>query len=116
MTEIVEPLVDGDKLEASTQQKAIVALSAAVTLSTATKAILMLVASGPTSWVMGSLALIAGVEFADIGSGVYHWAMDNYGSPKTPIFGSQIAGFQGHHTFPWTITHRDTANNIAPVC
>ena len=27
-------------------------------------------------------------------SGVYHWAMDNYGGPKTPVFGGQIEAFQ----------------------
>ena len=61
-------------------------------------------------------AMLAGYEFADIGSGVFHWYCDNYGSGKTPILGKQIVAFQGHHKKPWTITHRDTANNIAPVC
>ncbi len=31
---------------------------------------------------------------ADLLSGVYHWAVDNYGDGSTPVFGSQIAGFQ----------------------
>ncbi len=31
---------------------------------------------------------------ADLLSGVYHWGVDNYGDGGTPIFGSQIAGFQ----------------------
>ena len=30
----------------------------------------------------------------DLVSGVYHWAVDNYGDGATPVFGSQIAGFQ----------------------
>lgn len=34
---------------------------------------------------------------ADFASGVYHWAVDNYGSSETPVFGSQIAGFQVRH-------------------
>lgn len=59
---------------------------------------------------------LLGYEFADFGSGVYHWSLDNYGSARTPVFGKQIEGFQGHHTMPWTITHRETINNIAPVC
>ena len=39
-------------------------------------------------------ALQVGYEFADLGSGVYHWSMDNYGSKNTPIFGTQIEAFQ----------------------
>ena len=31
---------------------------------------------------------------ADLLSGVYHWGVDNYGDGDTPVFGSQIAGFQ----------------------
>ena len=31
---------------------------------------------------------------ADLLSGVYHWGVDNYGDGATPVFGSQIAGFQ----------------------
>ena len=27
-------------------------------------------------------------------SGVYHWAMDNYGGKDTPVFGEQIEAFQ----------------------
>ena len=30
-------------------------------------------------------------------AGIYHWAVDNYGGPDTPVWGKQIAGFQGHH-------------------
>lgn len=30
----------------------------------------------------------------DLLSGVYHWGVDNYGDGNTPVFGSQIAGFQ----------------------
>lgn len=52
---------------------------------------------------------------ADFGTGVYHWSVDNYGSGQTPIVGSQIAAFQGHHQRPWTITERQVANNIHKV-
>lgn len=49
---------------------------------------------------------------ADLGSGVYHWAIDNYGDESTPIVGPQIEAFQGHHKWPWTITRRQFANNL----
>lgn len=52
----------------------------------------------------------------DLLSGVYHWGIDNYGSASTPVFGKQIAGFQGHHEWPWTITHREFCNNVHTIC
>ena len=39
-------------------------------------------------------ATAGGVLFADFGSGVYHWSMDNYGNSATPVFGKQIEAFQ----------------------
>jgi palmitoyl-[glycerolipid] 3-(E)-desaturase len=50
---------------------------------------------------------------ADLGSGVYHWAVDNYGSSETPLVGTQIAAFQGHHQRPWVITQREFCNNCS---
>ena len=52
---------------------------------------------------------------ADFLTGVYHWSVDNYGSGETPIVGSQIAAFQGHHQKPWTITEREFCNNVHKV-
>lgn len=43
--------------------------------------------------VKASAMAFFGYEFADFGSGVYHWSLDNYGSEKTPVFGKQIEGF-----------------------
>lgn len=59
--------------------------------------------------------VIAAYIFADLGTGIYHWGIDNYGDAKTPIFGSQIDAFQGHHRRPWTITKREFANNIHAI-
>ena len=42
--------------------------------------------------------------------------MDNYGTKNTPIFGTQIEAFQGHHELPWTITYRQVCNNIYKIC
>lgn len=53
--------------------------------------------------------------YADFGSAVYHWAVDNYGDGNTPLVGSQIAAFQGHHQRPWTITEREFCNNVHKV-
>jgi hypothetical protein len=53
---------------------------------------------------------------ADLGSGVFHWSVDNYGNGNTPLLGSIIAAFQGHHTAPWTITHRSFCNNTYKLC
>lgn len=39
----------------------------------------------------------AGVLLADLVSGVFHWSVDNYGNRDTPVFGSVIEAFQGHH-------------------
>ncbi|KAL3733527.1 hypothetical protein ACJRO7_022964 [Eucalyptus globulus] len=44
---------------------------------------------------------------ADLGSGVYHRGIDNYGDASTPVFGAQIEAF-----LPWTITRRQAANNL----
>ncbi|VVB11390.1 unnamed protein product [Arabis nemorensis] len=45
------------------------------------------------------------------GSGVDHWAIDNYGDESTPLIGTQIEAAQGHHKWPWTITKRQFANH-----
>uniref|UniRef100_A0A7C8ZN65 Lipid desaturase domain-containing protein n=1 Tax=Opuntia streptacantha TaxID=393608 RepID=A0A7C8ZN65_OPUST len=69
-------------------------------------------AAGSHIWVEPLLAGLAGYILADLGSGVYHWGIDNYGDATTPIFGTQIEAFQGHHKWPWTITRRQFANNL----
>lgn len=63
-------------------------------------------------WLEPALAALVGYILADLGSGVYHWGIDNYGDASTPIFGTQIEAFQGHHKWPWTITKRQFANNL----
>ncbi|KAH7292937.1 hypothetical protein KP509_28G004200 [Ceratopteris richardii] len=60
---------------------------------------------------MGAVSVAAYV-IADLASGIYHWGIDNYGDASTPVFGSQIDAFQGHHKRPWTITKRQFSNNI----
>jgi ubiquitin-conjugating enzyme E2 variant len=62
-----------------------------------------------------AVALFAAYVLADLGTGVYHWGVDNYGDGNTPMFGRQIAAFQGHHQRPWTITQREFCNNVHQV-
>ena len=52
--------------------------------------------------VEAGLAVLAGYVMADLGSGVFHWIVDNYGDAKTPALGTIIDSFQGHHARPWT--------------
>ena len=56
-----------------------------------------------------------GLFLAELFSGVFHWATDNYGSLETPVFGAACAAFQGHHKAPWTITYRGTCNNVYKI-
>jgi len=66
----------------------------------------------------GSLVGAAALGFwlSDLGVGVFHWSVDNYGSAATPVMGPVINAFQGHHKFPWTITKRQFANNVSTTC
>ncbi|VVA22751.1 PREDICTED: transmembrane 189 [Prunus dulcis] len=66
-------------------------------------------------WLEPILAGLVGYVLADLGSGIYHWGIDNYGSALTPIVGAQIEAFQGYNKWPWTITRRQFANNLHVV-
>lgn len=46
------------------------------------------------------IQILLGWYLADLITGIYHYFVDNYGSAKTPIFGSQIEEFQIHHHNP----------------
>ncbi|GMH89719.1 hypothetical protein TrST_g9845 [Triparma strigata] len=60
--------------------------------------------------------LLLTYALSDLGSGIFHWSVDNYGNGSTPILGNIIAAFQGHHTAPWTITERGFENNVHKLC
>ena len=51
-------------------------------------------ALGPAGWVGLAAAMIASYVLSDLGTGIYHWSVDNYGDGQTPIVGKQIAAFQ----------------------
>lgn len=73
---------------------------------------------GDVALTTAQAAVLAGSAWllADLGSGIFHWSVDNYGNGKTPILGSIIAAFQGHHSAPWTITERGFCNNVYKLC
>ena len=70
----------------------------------------------PVDLIPVILTVALSIVLGDFGTGVFHWATDNYGSVKTPVFGSVCAAFQGHHVTPWTITFRSFANNVYKIC
>lgn len=90
-TSYFQPLQKGDILESTPQHRAICA-SALLLCGVILGKICWLLAGGCT-WrtALGmAAAAFAGYEFADFGSGVYHWSMDNYGNKDTPIWGKQV--------------------------
>eukprot|EP00537_Pseudo-nitzschia_pungens_P001272 CAMPEP_0172373526 /NCGR_PEP_ID=MMETSP1060-20121228/52010_1 /TAXON_ID=37318 /ORGANISM="Pseudo-nitzschia pungens, Strain cf. cingulata" /LENGTH=346 /DNA_ID=CAMNT_0013099885 /DNA_START=27 /DNA_END=1067 /DNA_ORIENTATION=+ len=72
-------------------------------------------AAGLTA-AQATLLVVSSWMTADLGSGVLHWSVDNYGNGKTPIMGGLIAAFQGHHSAPWTICEREFENNVYKLC
>lgn len=113
-------VVEGDSLETQLYQQAIVAVTMAGHATFAALALSQMLEWNDgnvllTSAQAVSLALSSWV-LADFGSGVLHWSVDNYGNGKTPVMGSIIAAFQGHHAAPWTITERGFCNNVYKLC
>lgn len=92
-TDYYKPLVEGDILESTDTQRAIVVFSYGILALLGMKAAVML-SAGEGSVIGFLIAALVGFEFADFGSGVYHWSMDNYGNKDTPVFGTQIVAFQ----------------------
>lgn len=72
-------------------------------------------AGGEGAWEV-AVAVALAYWLSDLGTGVFHWSVDNYGSKATPVVGGVIDSFQGHHKWPWTITKRGFANNVHKVC
>ena len=104
-----ELALPGDTLETLPGHVAAAGGCAALTLACVARDASML----PAGAAAASLAF--GLLAAELFSGVFHWATDNYGSLETPVFGPACAAFQGHHGAPWTITYRSTANNVHKI-
>lgn len=113
-------VVEGDSLETQPIQVAIVTgtfLAHSLFASHALQGMLD-VNAGDVGLTALQAALIAVTSWviADFGSGVLHFSVDNYGNGRTPVMGSIIAAFQGHHSAPWTITQRGFCNNVYKLC
>jgi len=103
--------VPNDGLQSTLPQQALVATWASLTAAAYWQCAAGMIAN--PSLILGTcLTGFATIFLADFLSGVYHWLADNFGDANTPIFGRQIAAFQGHHRQPWIITEREFCNNI----
>lgn len=113
-------VVEGDSLETQPYQVAIVTATFAAHSCFLYSSLMEMLGWNQGNIILTSLQalllVISSWILADFGSGVLHWSVDNYGNGRTPIFGSLIAGFQGHHTAPWTITERGFCNNVYKLC
>ena len=113
-------VVEGDSLVTQWWQIALVSVTFSAHALFAGNAIqdMLLMNSGNivVTTVQAISLLISSFVLADFGSGVLHWSVDNYGNGRTPIMGSIIAAFQGHHSAPWTITERGFCNNVFKLC
>lgn len=108
----------GDTLVSTPPMVAICAAMATLTALTGGAHVARIAAS-PHPAPMAAAAAVGvagGWLAADAASAVYHWALDNYGSEATPVWGAQIAGFQGHHDQPFTIVQREACNNLYRSC
>lgn len=103
--------VESDSIESTPGQIAMVSSFGALTAAVATRAAVQ--THGDAHQIAACIAAaVGGWMFADLGTAIYHFSVDNYGNKDTPLFGFQIAAFQGHHASPWTITNRNFANNL----
>ncbi|KAL7529909.1 hypothetical protein ACHAXR_004813 [Thalassiosira sp. AJA248-18] len=113
-------VVEGDSLETTPQQVGMVSATFAGHAFFAANAINHLLSQTGGNVEVTALTSIATIVAswvaADLGSGVLHWSVDNYGNGRTPVMGNIIAAFQGHHSAPWTITYRGFCNNVWKLC
>lgn len=116
-------VVDGDSLETTNQQRIIVWSTLFGHFGVAAYSVLGILQANndyDTGTVIGVLQTVmltvCAWTTADLGSGVLHWSVDNYGNGKTPVMGGIIAAFQGHHAAMWTICERGFENNVHKLC
>mmetsp|Transcript_20948 Transcript_20948/g.29566 ORF Transcript_20948/g.29566 Transcript_20948/m.29566 type:complete len:363 (+) Transcript_20948:145-1233(+) len=117
---VASVVVEGDDLETKPYQVAMVLGTFLAHAGFATTSFMELVGQNggnvPLTVLQSAILVLSSWILADFGSGVLHWSVDNYGNGRTPIMGSIIAAFQGHHSAPWTITQRGFCNNVYKLC
>lgn len=112
-------VLEGDDLTTKPYQILLVTFTFLIQFLLSTSAITSIFhshASPLLSLLLTTTTILTTYTLADLGSGIFHWSVDNYGNSKTPILGNIIAAFQGHHTAPWTITERGFCNNVHKLC
>jgi len=62
------------------------------------------------------VACLLSMGFADIFSGLLHWAADTWGDMKTPVFSTFIRSFREHHVDPFQITRHDAIETNGDTC
>jgi ubiquitin-conjugating enzyme E2 variant len=116
----VNVVVEGDTLETQTYQVVAVTATFCAHAAFAASAVNSLWHGNHDDAVVTAAQVLATTvaswAAADLGSGVLHWSVDNYGNGRTPVMGGIIAAFQGHHSAPWTITQRAFCNNVYKLC
>jgi len=119
---VAHVVVEGDFLETTPVQFGIVATTLAFQAALAVASLYSIVSSSSggidmvSSTAEVAACLVSSWLAADLGSGILHWSVDNYGNGRTPVLGNIIAAFQGHHSAPWTITQRQFCNNVHKLC
>jgi len=106
-------LVEGDRLHSTTEDRVVVWGGTLAMAGTVLGGALQCATA--LDCCAAAAALGAAYVLADLGTGIYHFGVDNYGDANTPVFGRQIEAFQGHHRRPWTITEREFENNVMLV-
>ena len=114
MEENVNFAIENDDFKSTPKQQAICAASFGLTSVCAAEAMASVSSVSDASEL--ALAALGAYVLSDLGSGVFHWSVDNYGGRETPVLGGVIEAFQGHHREPWTITLREFCNNSFKTC
>ena len=114
MVENTQFAIENDDFKSTPYQRAICAASFGLTALCGAEALSTVSSAADASEL--ALSVLAAYVLSDLGSGIFHWSVDNYGDGNTPVLGGVIAAFQGHHSQPWTITMREFSNNSFKTC
>lgn len=90
--------IEGDSTEETSHQRLVVATHFMLTFISLSSAVQSLLSAGPVTLAVvakTTAAIALSIVLGDFGTGVFHWSVDNYGSIKTPVFGSVCVAFQG---------------------